>query len=199
MPRCGQARTVPAHNRRPPIHFKKLGATTPTDVGTPRLGPLTFIDFLERSKGAVILLCGIIAPMGMPKRFFYTECRQCNRHLSPGQVRTHATRCRSCEKKGPSPLPKLERPITTHCIRCSKRLPPAYQRKRDRCCRACRHGHGIWRACALCDWNGLCHKHRIVPGRLGGRYTKDNVQRLCPNCHAAQHGQGQLNWPQPSV
>jgi len=33
----------------------------------------------------------------------------------------------------------------------------------------------------------MLHVHRVVPGRLGGTYTPDNVALLCPNCHAVAH------------
>jgi 5-methylcytosine-specific restriction endonuclease McrA len=29
--------------------------------------------------------------------------------------------------------------------------------------------------------------HRIVPGELGGRYTRGNVLTLCANCHRQTH------------
>lgn len=39
--------------------------------------------------------------------------------------------------------------------------------------------------CIRCGWaEGPSQVHRIVPGRDGGRYTRDNVVPLCPNCHS---------------
>ena len=144
--------------------------------------------------GADDPIYSIIAPVGQAKAFFFSHCRQCGRHLSPGQVRTHATRCRSCEKKGPAP--RLERPVTTHCILCQKALSPSRIKWRERKCVACTTGKGIIRSCELCAWRGFCHKHRIVPGSQGGKYVPENIKRLCPNCHAAQHGQGEANQQQ---
>lgn len=37
--------------------------------------------------------------------------------------------------------------------------------------------------CSICGWVGPCDKHRIKPGRDGGKYTKDNIVVVCPNCH----------------
>ena len=52
--------------------------------------------------------------------------------------------------------------------------------------------------CALCGWRGSCHRHRLTAGADGGTYSPNNLQILCPNCHAAAHGQGEWNWPQSS-
>lgn len=38
--------------------------------------------------------------------------------------------------------------------------------------------------CEQCGWKEASRdKHRIVPGREGGTYRRDNVVILCPNCH----------------
>lgn len=47
-------------------------------------------------------------------------------------------------------------------------------------------------SCEACGWgiNGLpvgLNRHRLVPGKLGGKYTKENVITLCANCHAVAH------------
>jgi RNA-directed DNA polymerase len=46
-------------------------------------------------------------------------------------------------------------------------------------------------ACPICkDWilNGEeWHEHRVIPGRDGGRYTRDNVQLVHLFCHQAEH------------
>lgn len=35
--------------------------------------------------------------------------------------------------------------------------------------------------CRLCGWDkSFCDRHRLI---AGGKYTKDNVIPLCPNCH----------------
>lgn len=34
-----------------------------------------------------------------------------------------------------------------------------------------------------CDFNSLITKHRIKPGRRGGKYIPGNVIGLCPNHH----------------
>lgn len=47
--------------------------------------------------------------------------------------------------------------------------------------------------CSACGWLGECNRHRVVPGKDGGRYTAGNVVVLCPNCHAAIHGKGDWN------
>ena len=42
--------------------------------------------------------------------------------------------------------------------------------------------------CEKCGWHeARCDLHRIIPGSKGGRYTKENVQVLCPNCHRLEH------------
>ena len=41
--------------------------------------------------------------------------------------------------------------------------------------------------CALCGWEGHCHRHRLQMGRDGGKYIKENVIILCPNCHSLIH------------
>jgi hypothetical protein len=35
-----------------------------------------------------------------------------------------------------------------------------------------------------CEWTYNFQRHRIVPGRDGGKYKKGNVISLCPNHHA---------------
>jgi predicted restriction endonuclease len=34
-----------------------------------------------------------------------------------------------------------------------------------------------------CDWEHAIQRHRIEPGRNGGRYKNGNVISLCPNHH----------------
>jgi predicted restriction endonuclease len=34
-----------------------------------------------------------------------------------------------------------------------------------------------------CEWEHPIQRHRIEPGREGGRYRKGNVISLCPNHH----------------
>lgn len=41
--------------------------------------------------------------------------------------------------------------------------------------------------CVLCGWDGPCDIHRIIPGVLGGKYTIENIQSVCPNCHRLLH------------
>jgi hypothetical protein len=47
--------------------------------------------------------------------------------------------------------------------------------------------------CGLCGWAGRVHVHRPVPGAAGGRYEVGNVVLRCPNCHAAEHADGEFN------
>ena len=35
-----------------------------------------------------------------------------------------------------------------------------------------------------CEWTYNFQRHRIVPGRLGGKYKQGNVIALCPNHHS---------------
>ena len=43
-------------------------------------------------------------------------------------------------------------------------------------------------SCSLCGWNkASCDLHRIIPGHEGGKYTKENISILCPNCHREVH------------
>ena len=37
--------------------------------------------------------------------------------------------------------------------------------------------------CEVCGWTKFVTKHRIKPGRRGGKYIQGNVIGLCPNCH----------------
>ena len=38
--------------------------------------------------------------------------------------------------------------------------------------------------CKRCNWHeGPTDTHRIVPGRKGGKYNRENVIPLCPKCH----------------
>jgi len=38
--------------------------------------------------------------------------------------------------------------------------------------------------CKRCNWHeGPTDTHRIIPGRKGGKYNRENVIPLCPNCH----------------
>lgn len=40
------------------------------------------------------------------------------------------------------------------------------------------------RPCKRCNWHeGPTDTHRIIPGRKGGKYNRENVVPLCPNCH----------------
>jgi hypothetical protein len=42
--------------------------------------------------------------------------------------------------------------------------------------------------CSKCGWDkSFCDTHRIIGGKDGGKYTKDNVISLCPNCHRLEH------------
>lgn len=41
--------------------------------------------------------------------------------------------------------------------------------------------------CELCGWEGVCDRHRKISGKNGGKYTKDNVIVVCPNCHRMIH------------
>ena len=42
--------------------------------------------------------------------------------------------------------------------------------------------------CKVCGWDKAnCDTHRIVNGKAGGEYKKDNVIALCPNCHRLVH------------
>jgi hypothetical protein len=52
------------------------------------------------------------------------------------------------------------------------------------------------KVCSQCNWEGACDRHRILPGSQGGKYVKNNLQILCPNCHRASHGRGQVNQKQ---
>jgi hypothetical protein len=41
--------------------------------------------------------------------------------------------------------------------------------------------------CYNCGWNlSYTDRHRIKPGREGGKYTRENIQSLCPNCHRVE-------------
>ena len=41
--------------------------------------------------------------------------------------------------------------------------------------------------CHFCGWNeSYCDRHRIIPEKDGGKYTKENVIPLCPNCHMVE-------------
>jgi len=44
--------------------------------------------------------------------------------------------------------------------------------------------------CVRCGWLGSCHRHRK---EAKGTYRAENVEVLCPNCHAASHGRGEWN------
>lgn len=38
--------------------------------------------------------------------------------------------------------------------------------------------------CKRCNWHeGPTDIHRIIPGSKGGKYNRENVIPLCPNCH----------------
>lgn len=37
--------------------------------------------------------------------------------------------------------------------------------------------------CEYCNWEGPCDVHRPISGKEGGKYTKDNMRSICPNCH----------------
>ena len=47
--------------------------------------------------------------------------------------------------------------------------------------------------CEWCRWEGQLHRHRKIPGAEGGSYQQNNLEWLCPNCHAAVHGDGDIN------
>lgn len=42
-------------------------------------------------------------------------------------------------------------------------------------------------SCQVCRWKGPCDLHRKIPGKDGGKYTKENVMFICPNCHRLEH------------
>lgn len=42
--------------------------------------------------------------------------------------------------------------------------------------------------CSNCGWNSAaCDLHHIIPKRLGGTNSHDNLTILCPNCHRLAH------------
>ena len=42
--------------------------------------------------------------------------------------------------------------------------------------------------CEICGWHeARCDLHRVLPGSKGGKYLKENVRVLCPNCHRTMH------------
>jgi HNH endonuclease len=41
--------------------------------------------------------------------------------------------------------------------------------------------------CTICLSQVNLHKHRLKPGRLGGKYTKYNIRIVCQHCHAKIH------------
>lgn len=41
--------------------------------------------------------------------------------------------------------------------------------------------------CIFCEWTGPTDLHRLKMGKDGGKYTKDNVIEVCPNCHRLIH------------
>lgn len=38
--------------------------------------------------------------------------------------------------------------------------------------------------CEICGYDIYITRHRIRPGRKGGKYKLGNVISVCPNCHA---------------
>lgn len=42
------------------------------------------------------------------------------------------------------------------------------------------------RSCEICG-HIFAERHRVIPGKVGGIYTKNNIVWLCPNHHAAIH------------
>lgn len=38
--------------------------------------------------------------------------------------------------------------------------------------------------CDICKWEGPCDGHRI---NTGGKYIKENIVSICPNCHRLVH------------
>lgn len=44
--------------------------------------------------------------------------------------------------------------------------------------------------CERCGWEGPCDTHRKIAGKDGGKYTKDNIEFICPNCHRLEHWNG---------
>lgn len=48
--------------------------------------------------------------------------------------------------------------------------------------------------CIKCGWNkSFCDRHRIIEGKNGGKYTKDNTIPLCPNCHRVEHNKKSIS------
>jgi 5-methylcytosine-specific restriction endonuclease McrA len=41
----------------------------------------------------------------------------------------------------------------------------------------------IFICCEICGYDKYVTRHRIRPGKKGGRYAPENVIGLCPNCH----------------
>lgn len=39
--------------------------------------------------------------------------------------------------------------------------------------------------CSICSWIGPCDMHRIIEQ---GKYIRENVISVCPNCHRLHHG-----------
>lgn len=59
-------------------------------------------------------------------------------------------------------------------------------------------GDGETVPCVHCDTEltfATLERDRIIPGRLGGRYTRDNLQPSCRSCNASRGGQ--TDWASP--
>lgn len=48
--------------------------------------------------------------------------------------------------------------------------------------------------CLICGWSlTRCDKHRIIPGKEGGKYNIKNIIPICPNCHRLVHDKMEIN------
>lgn len=41
----------------------------------------------------------------------------------------------------------------------------------------------VFECCEVCGYDKYVTRHRLRPGKKGGRYVPENVVGLCPNCH----------------
>ena len=44
--------------------------------------------------------------------------------------------------------------------------------------------------CDICGREGVCERHRLEPGMIGGQYSRANVIFVCKSCHRLIHAIG---------
>ena len=75
-----------------------------------------------------------------------------------------------------------------------KKLCTSHHKKKYGMKMSWKRNHLSEEPCSKCGWHeSYCDTHRLKPGKDGGKYEKENIIALCPNCHRAEHNKKSIS------